>query len=654
ASAVSDVYQDLFGEGSYAGKGIYEVDAFEAALEGRAPESALLSHDLFEGIFARAGLASDVEVIEEFPARYDAAAMRHHRWARGDWQLLPWIIGRGPPGRTLERRRTIPAIGRWKMLDNLRRSLSAPSAFAALIAGFTLPTGAAAIWMLFVLSTIILPTLAPIFTLTPRRAEGISLSRRFRAFSGDLRRALIQSSLILMLLAHQAALMADAIGRTLWRLYVSRRRLLEWTPAAHAARLRQEPLAYCHRMASAIVLAGGAVIVPLLTSGGAIILAAPLALLWAASPILAFQISRQRSLGERQSAAGADTPALRQVARRTWRFFETFVTADDHMLPPDNFQDNPSPALARRTSPTNLGLYLLSVATARQFGWIGAEEAVQRLEATFETMAELPKFRGHFYNWYDTGDLRPLEPKYVSSVDSGNLAGHLIALANICRRWRSAEQLDATRLEGIADAFALASLALHDLRAPGERPAVVWRQFEEAVNALVDSTRANDLESPLPAVLRDLARRTEALIQLAHALALERESSADLVFWSEAAARSIASHERDLAATDVPVGLDQRLADLEQKARDMAIAMEFGFLLDPDRMLLSIGYRVAEGELDPSCYDLLGSEARLASFFAIAKGDVPAKHWFRLGRAVTPTAEGAALISWSGSMFEYL
>ncbi|MDP1873109.1 GH36-type glycosyl hydrolase domain-containing protein [Phenylobacterium sp.] len=655
ASAVSDVYQDLFGEGSYAGKGIYEIDSFEAALQGRVPEAALLSHDLFEGIFARAGLASDVEVIEEFPARYDAAAMRHHRWARGDWQLLPWIIGRGPPGSANAGHRAIPAIGRWKMLDNLRRSMSAPSAFAALVAGWTLPAGAASIWTLFILATIVLPTLAPIFTLAPPRIVGISPRRRLRALAGDLRRALIQSALILTLLAHQAALMADAIGRTLWRLYVTRRRLLEWSPAAQAAHLRQSPGAYGHRMASAIVLAGVALILALASGHGTVFLAAPLVLLWAASPRLAFAISRPQKLAEGLSAVGGDGPGLRQIARRTWRFFETFVTAEDHMLPPDNFQDNPAAALARRTSPTNIGLYLLSVATARQFGWIGLHEAVQRLEATFETLAELPRYRGHFYNWYDTGDLRPLEPKYVSSVDSGNLAGHLIALANICRQWTSLNPSDSVRLAGIADAFALTREALQSLRAPGDRQTVVWRQLEEASEGLVNSTRAIAPETSLLEVLADLGGRTEALTQQAHALAVEHDAAVDLVFWSEAAARTIADHQRDLAATtEASEALHLRLAHLEQTARDIAVGMEFGFLLDPDRMLLSIGYRTAEGELDPSCYDLLGSEARLASFFAIAKGDVPAKHWFRLGRAVTPAAKGAALISWSGSMFEYL
>lgn len=653
ASAVSDVYQDLFGEGSYAGKGIYEVDAFEAALEGRVPEATLLSHDLFEGIFARAGLASDVEVIEAFPARYDAAAMRHHRWARGDWQLLPWIIGRGPRGQEPEPRRAIPAMGRWKMLDNLRRSLSAPTAFAALAVGWTLPLGAATIWTLFILSTITLPTLTLIFTLNPRRAEGVSLRRRLRALSGDLRRALIQSSLILMLLAHQAALMADAILRTLWRLYVSRRRLLEWTPAAHAASLRQSPLAYCRRMASAIVLAVAALVLALVASEGTIFLAAPVALLWAASPALAFLISRRPRPSAAFSPIGSDALALRQIARRTWRYFETFVTADNHMLPPDNLQENPTSVLARRTSPTNIGLYLLSITTARQFGWLGLIEAVERLEATFETLDKLPKFRGHFFNWYDTSDLRPLEPRYVSSVDSGNLAGHLIALANICRHWRSVELPDAARLGGVADALALTRQSLRDLRAPGERQSVVWRQLDDEIDALVDAARANASEAPLAVVFQDLAARIQALAQHAQALAADDETSAELVFWSEAAARTIASHARDFEAA-AAADLHQRLTDLEIKARDTALSMEFGFLLNPDRMLLSIGYRVPEGELDPSCYDLLGSEARLASFFAIAKGDVPAKHWFRLGRAVTPASRGAVLISWSGSMFEYL
>ena len=467
ASAVSDVYQDLFGEGSYAGKGIYDVDAFELSLAGRVPDGALLSHDLFEGTFARAGFASDVEVVEDFPARYDVGALRHHRWARGDWQLLPWLTRRSARGVG-----AMPALGRWKMLDNLRRTLLAPLAVAALIAGWAMPFPVALAWTAMVLFTVLLPMLMPVLAAIPPRQPGVTPASHLRALGCDLRLGAALSLLHVTFLAHQAWLMGDAIARTLHRLHRSHRHMLEWMTAAQATNGRRPSLAgYLRRMAGALVLAAVAMGVAWLsgletsalgtpgvgTSGqGTMALAAPFALLWLASPFVARWVSRSPQLAGRLPMPTADALALRLTARRTWRYFETFVTAEDAMLPPDNFQEDPNPVLAHRTSPTNLGLYLLSVASARDFGWIGTADATGRLEATLATMARMERFRGHFLNWYDTQDLRPLDPRYVSSVDSGNLAGHLIALANACREWQGSPVNPGARLAGIADAISLA------------------------------------------------------------------------------------------------------------------------------------------------------------------------------------------------------
>jgi cyclic beta-1,2-glucan synthetase len=661
ASAVSDVYQDLFGEGSYAGKGIYDVDAFEAALAGRVPDSTLLSHDLFEGVFARAGLASDIEVVEEFPARYDLAALRHHRWARGDWQLLPWILGRGPNAGTCRARGTMPAVGRWKMLDNLRRTLSAPACLLALLAGWTLPLNEAAIWTIFVLSTIVLPTLIPVVGAVVPRRSGITVRSHLGALGADLRLALVQSALMMTFLAHQAWLMGDAISRTLIRLCVTRRHLLEWVPAAQATTGRRLQLSgFFGRMAGAVVIGVLAAAISQLSKQGTLILAAPFAALWIASPMIARWTSRSPAVAGGMSVSESDARGLRLTARRTWRFFETFVTPADHMLPPDNFQEDPVAALAHRTSPTNLGLYLVATAVAHDFGWVGAVQAVERLEATFATMGRLARFRGHFYNWYETRDLRPLDPRYISSVDSGNLAGHLIALANACREWASVKLSASQRLAGIGDALDLTREEADRLRDGPRTQTVTWHQLDDAVAALtVDLRRAQaDIRGHgenLVAVLSALAAQAETIADIARALTAERGDNAggDMLFWVEAVHRAIESHRLDLRQS-ADIALLERLSVLEKTARQTALAMEFGFLLDHDRTLLSIGYLVSEGKLDQSCYDLLASEARLASFFAIAKGDIPARHWFHLGRAVTPIAHGAALISWSGSMFEYL
>jgi cyclic beta-1,2-glucan synthetase len=651
AAAVSDVYQDLFGEGSFAGKGIYHIDAFEAALKGRAPESSLLSHDLFEGVFARAGLASDVEVVEDFPDRYDISAVRHHRWARGDWQLLPWILGLAAAPRGSRTSAGMPAIGRFKMVDNLRRTLSPGASLVSLWAGWLLPTPVAALWTAFILGAFVVPPLIPALASLTVRRPGVPLRARLHTIGGDLWLALQQAALVTTLLANQTWLMGDAIVRTLWRLCVSRRRLLEWTPAAQTAGgLRFDLVGFYRRMAPAVGVGLATLALGLFAEPGAVLLALPFAALWVASPAIAYRVSRAPPAAARRPATEGEVRRLRLAARRTWRFFEAFVTAADNMLPPDNFQEDPQ-AVAHRTSPTNIGLYLLSTVAARDLGWLGEVEAVERLEATLSTLARMARFRGHFLNWYDTQDLRPLEPQYVSSVDSGNLAGHLIALANAAQEWSARPLAAAARIAGVADALDIARQEAAALREAGAAQTVTWRRLDAEMDgfaAALANTQADD-----PGLLAVLTMRAEVLIDAAEALAIERggEVGQHLLFWVRAVERSVASHRRDLAA---PAQFAAQLAGLAATARRMALEMDFGFLMVRDRMLLSIGYRVAEGELDPSCYDLLGSEARLASFFAIAKGDVATRHWFRLSHAVTPVAHGAALISWSGSMFEYL
>ena len=662
AGAVSDVYQDLFGEGSYAGKGIYDIDAFETALAARVPDSALLSHDLFEGVFARAGLASDIEVVEEFPTGYSAVAQRQHRWARGDWQLLPWIMPWGARhGGGAPRSHAVPAIGRWKMLDNLRRTLSAPAAVSALAAGWLLPFGAALGWTVFVLATIVVPALLPLVgDIAPRR-RWVSLRSHLRVLAMGLRHAAELAGLTVAFLAHQAILMADAIMRTLFRVFISRRRLLQWVTSAQVAAAPHLGISgYYRRMIGAPALAVVILALTFLSQPWVWLLGLPFAITWIASPAIAYWVSQCCVSGWRRKASNADLRTLRITARRTWRYFETFVTPADNMLPPDNFQEDPAPALARRTSPTNFGLYLLSTASACDFGWIGLADAVGRLEATLATMAGMARFRGHFYNWYDTKDLRPLEPKYVSTVDSGNLAGHLIALANACKEWEDRRLHDRTReplcrMLGLSDAVDLASEELVRLRENLKLPAIA-----QILDAALAKLSARVREKPAcgsdgAGILAGLEPDVNRVTSLARDVAVRQigDAGADLVFWTAAIQGTAESHRLDVDDA-VQASLGPRLAALERTAREMALAMDFGFLRDKDRKLLSIGYLVAEGMLDSNCYDLLASEARLACFVAIAKGDVPAREWFRLGRAVTPVRGGAALVSWSGSMFEYL
>ncbi len=717
AGAVSDVYQDLFGEGSYTGKGIYDIDAFAAALAGRVPENSLLSHDLFECLFARARLVTNIELFEGAPAHYVAAAERQHRWARGDWQLLPWILN--------ER---LSVIGRWKMVDNLRRTLSMPFAFLTLVVGWLLPASSPALWTLFVLTIIAVPTLLPVFAGVLPQRPGVSKRSHVRAVARDLWLAVCQTVLTVTMIAHQAWLMADALVRTLARIYVTRRNLLEWTPAAHAAsRAPFDLFAIYRRMAGAVILAAGSIAAVTWQRPRAWPVAFPIILLWMLSPAIARWVSLPGITGRIAALSPREARTLRLIARRTWRFFTTFVRSESHALPPDNFQEIPRPVVMQRTSPTNIGLYLLSAVSARDFGWIGALDLVDRLEATLETVNGLEHYRGHLYNWYDTGDCRPLEPKYVSSVDSGNLAGALLTLGNACREMIDQPVAGRAALTGIEDAALLLRDAAHAQRGNRSVDRSARRRLDEALDVIV-TVVAQRPRTPAEWAAR--LAELESAARTAANRAREVDDGADnsdsaVLVWAEALLESVETHGRDLdtlmpwarlrvdesvTATMEPLATPPPLADLPRRceavvrdllvlrsattnaadtaatlsrridalvgslersaaaasalierltriaddARGMVTAMEFGFLFDSTRMLFAIGYRMSDASFDPGRYDLLASEARLMSFIAIAKGDVPVKHWFRLGRLLTPVEKDSVLLSWSGSMFEYL
>jgi cyclic beta-1,2-glucan synthetase len=627
AAATSDIYQDLFGEGTFTGKGIYDVDAFEAALHGRVPENTLLSHDLFEGTFARAALASDIEVVEDYPARYDVDIRRQHRWARGDWQLLPWIFG-----RRREDRGDVPAIGRWKMIDNLRRWLLAPMALMSLFAGWMLSLPMAVMWTAVTLSMLSLPRLLSLpFGIFPERT-GVTLSSHFAALWTDTLTAIGQIAVSLVLLADTAATMIDAVVRTAWRLLVSRRHLLEWMTAAQAAGSVRPGLVQQYlSMLPGVALGLGICGLTWLLNPTVWPLPLVFGLVWACAPAVARAISLPQRQTPTAALSAPQAQELRLIARRTWRYFETFVTPEENFLPPDNFQETPKPAIASRTSPTNIGLYLLSTVAAHDLGWIGQRSALQRMLDTLHTIQRMPRFRGHLYNWHDTRDLRVLDPAYVSSVDSGNLAGHLIAVAQACRAWGTEPaREDQVVRQAMGDC---ALLARRSLGVDAEDLDLIRALTTIAAAAANPATSLATLTSPME-----------------RAVALTGDTPSESKFWTTAMQSALSDHLADLAAA-----ADTRLlVEVEALCRTLALEMDFRFLLAPDKKLLSIGFSVATNRLDTNCYDLLASEARLASLFAIAKGDVETRHWFRLGRPATPIGSGSALISWSGSMFEYL
>lgn len=625
AAAASDLYQDLFGEGSFTGKGIFDVDAFEASLSGRLPENTLLSHDLFEGSFARAALASDIEVVEDYPARYDVDIRRQHRWTRGDWQLLPWIFGRRRHDRG-----GLSAIARWKMIDNLRRSLVAPFALLSLFVGWMLPLPQALMWTALTVAMHALPRLIFLpLGIFPARA-GVTLSSHFAAIGSDTLTAFGQVAVSLALLADTAANMLDAIARTSWRLLVSHRHLLEWTTAAQAGSSARPGLGKQFRsMLPGLVLGLGACGIALFLNPAVWPLPLAFGLVWAMAPALARAISLPRVHAAASALSDPQAQELRLIARRTWRYFETFVTPEENFLPPDNFQETPRPTVATRTSPTNIGLYLLSTVAAHDMGWIGQRAALQRIQDTLQTIQRMPRFRGHLYNWYDTRDLHVLDPAYISSVDSGNLAGHLIAVAQACRAWGSVP-VPTNRMvrQAIGDCALLARRSLGD------------HADDSDLSRALAAIAAADPATPLASLTGPMAR----------AVALTGDTLNETKFWIAAMHSALADHLADLANPS-PAQLLDEVGDL---CRILAVEMDFSFLLEADKKLLSIGFSVATNRQDASCYDLLASEARLASLFAIAKGDVDTRHWFRLGRPATPIGSGSALISWSGSMFEYL
>ncbi|SEH20883.1 glucoamylase family protein [Rhizobium sp. NFR12] len=650
--AVSDVYQDLTAEGSFTGKGLYHVDAFETSLKGRIEENAVLSHDLLEGSFSRCALITDVELVEDFPVRYEVEVSRQHRWARGDWQLLPYI---------LEAKRGVSALGRWKMLDNLRRSLTPIAWFFASILGwyFMDPLGALIWQILLIFSLFVAPTISLLTNLLPRSSDNVT-SAHFYSVWSDVRSTNAQVALRIVFIADSACIMTDAIARSLYRLLVSRKLMLEWKTAASIQSGAQgSPTDYYRAMWHAPAIAVLSVILAALPGDNAFLVGIPFAILWIFSPLVAWYVSQSAETEDKLFVPENVSVELRKIARRTWRYFETFVTAEQNYLPPDNYQEKPNPSIAKRTSPTNIGVYLLSIVSARHFGWISFTETIERIEQTLATVERADKFRGHMYNWYHTDTLKPLMPRYVSSVDSGNFAGHLIAISSACRVWAEAPSAHLQgNLDGLGDVVGILEETLKSL--PDDRKTVrpLRRRLEERIigfsNALAAVKREHEFASIRIINLSVLARDIQ---KLSHNLDHEVRSaqSEEVTKWAASLVAVCEAHIGDSTFDNGNIEeLRDRLAVLRDRTRKIAFGMDFKFLFRKDRRLLSIGYRVESNEVDEACYDLLASEARLTSLFGIAKGDLPTEHWYKLGRHVVPIGARGALVSWSGSMFEYL
>lgn len=708
---VSDVYQDVFGEGSFIGKGIYDVDAFELALSGRMPENRILSHDLLEGCYARAGLVNDVQLHEEYPPRYSDDVSRRRRWIRGDWQTASWLLPSVPgvrdaaTGKIVRQRNPLSALSRWKLFDNLRRSTVAIALTAMLLVGWTmLPS--AWFWTCTVLSILLIPPVCTYLLNLVRKADDVLLRQHFGALLRSFTQHFNHAALTLVFMPYEAWFNLDAILRTQWRVMVSKRRLLEWSPSSEVKRRSDNNVASYFRamwIAPLIALATTAWLIT--NKPGALQTAAPILLLWWLSPAIAYWISRPivRSVAQLSSQ---QTLFLQSLSRKTWAFFETYVGPADNWLPPDNVQEQPVAVVARRTSPTNIGLSLLANLAAYDFGYIPAGQLIERSQNTLRSMAALERYQGHFYNWYDTQYLKPLLPVYVSTVDSGNLAGHLLTLrpglsalldtpilstlvfqgirhtydvlretagdASLKKLAKFEKDLDSAcsnapqtlivahdyleRLSHCATSFVAALPPVPDtpINAWARALASQCREALEELDSLAPWTRtpaAAEWGGAFPQLatiptLRQLAQLHTSLAPVlaqrlaAHANAHDIEK--DSAFIDRVSEGSRRAAERMLQ-------IDQLVLQCDEFAR-----MEYGFLYDPATHLLAIGYNVTDRRRDTSYYDLLASEARLATFVGIAQGQLPQESWFALGRQLTVAGGEPILLSWSGSMFEYL
>jgi cyclic beta-1,2-glucan synthetase len=700
-TAVSDAYMDLFGEGIYTGKGLYDVDAFRHTLEGSLPENAILSHDLLEGNHARAALATGVEVFDDFPSRYASFSARLHRWIRGDWQLLPWLLPRVRDANGTWRKNPLSVVGRWKLFDNLRRSVTPLALLGFLVLAWTVLPGSPFVWTLVALFVLAFPVYAPAandFIFQP--PDTVTRSWLFHVWS-DAKLHARQFGLSVAFLAHQAAVSLDAIGRTLWRLLVSHKNMLEWTTAQQA-----EESSHDVPRSMWLSTGWGVVVLLVVTIEEPIswLVALPFAAAWIAAPWIARHVS-QPIARERHEVTQNDRARLRRVARRTWRYFDDVLGPTDRWLPPDNLQLQPPQGLARRTSPTNIGLALNAVQAARDLGYLSRAEEVRRLGTMLDAVEGLERYRGHLYNWYSTETGGVLAPRYVSTVDSGNFAGALIALKQGLYEVAEAPWPSLSLCSGLADTAAeaegaIATSAARDaadlirrtLTPPPSRGLRAWHERVAACGApaatlvvLAEGAPTDDAQYWADKTAEAVRFALEELEAFAPWLrpgapALPPDVEADLdaaatlgglalrvwVHLNPAVGDGGAGGDGSPAEKAPPVGgplheADAALTALFETTRDLAgradalvREMDFRPLYDPQRELFRIGYDAGMARQDVHTYDLLASEARLASFLAVAKGEVPPEHWFHLGRPTRVTRGRRALLSWSGTAFEYL
>ncbi|ADL50417.1 glycosyltransferase 36 [Clostridium cellulovorans 743B] len=690
--AISDVYHDSFGEGIFTGKGIFDIDTFHSILNDAFPENAILSHDLIEGSFVRCALVSDIACIDGYPAYYIASIKRLHRWVRGDWQLLPWIF----------KKSVLNGLSRWKMIDNLRRSLISPSLIILVMLSFQVLPLNNELWLAIAIIALITPLLFDVSEAIVAPIKGISLSGKI----SQGKNVIEQVFLIFLFLPYNGYIMLHAIITTLYRLFISKRNLLEWQTAADAEAKSGKTLkSYIQYMwqGSLIGLIIGILAFKHDIYAGA--WAMPSVLLWIISPYVAYLISRD-NLKETVEFSESERIFIRKVARKTYGYFEDFVGEETNYLAPDNYQEDPYVGVAPRTSPTNIGMGLTALISAHDLGYIDIFNFTNKFEKIIDTMENLEKYKGHFYNWYDTQNRKPLCPKYVSTVDSGNLLSYLWLIQSTFKDYLNKPILDSTLNEGLKDIMNLVEEELGS--------SLKNKDFFTNIKAGMDITEFNIIT--FRGALRKIAdavREIDNLVasenlesywlqKLKNSLKEHRKALDNLFPWLETVEGDLPTYEKileplnnlgsSILLKDVPAASEKLIENLKKgkfnlkdkktnsilmegiekgnrsitalmlslktlssACRKFGNDMDFHMLFDKGRMLFSIGYNVEHDKLDNSFYDLLASESRATSFIAVAKGDVPQHHWFKLGRAITlMDGKRKGLVSWSGTMFEYM
>ncbi|MEO5648724.1 MAG: glucoamylase family protein [Ginsengibacter sp.] len=700
--ASSDVYQDIFGEGSFIGKGIYDVDVFEKAVGHIFPEDRILSHDLLEGCYTRSGLLSDVVLYEQNPSKYSTDIKRHHRWIRGDWQIAAWIMPYVTDSNGKFTRNKLSFLSRWKIADNLRRSLLPVSLLLILLLGWSvLPNPW--FWTLAVTFIILLPVMAAAVLQLIRRPENLDLKAHISDVINSVKEVLLRFIFGMAVLPYESYRYTDAIIRTNWRMIVSRKKLLEWTPSATVSRYTKNRVWSNYReMWIGPLLSFVCFCFFLYTNYPAFFVALPILILWFISPSVAWRLSipekeESPDLNEEQ------TWFLHKSARKTWSFFEQFVNQNENWLPPDNFQEHPNPVIAHRTSPTNIGLALLANLTAYDFGYIPVSELLSRCENTLESMWKLDRYKGHFYNWYDTQSLSTVRPRYVSTVDSGNLLGHLLVLRQGLLLLKNQPVFNAKSFKG----FNATVLILKDLlkeqkeenlekisdildigiKRKSRSLSVIKKRLDDLFlysnklpewDAQTETGKwGNKLKYQIKSIREDLSQQVPWLDllpvpdQFMGLILLDTNNSlSSICERSDTALQFIRQHQQEtndeeerawLKDAEVAFKKGYSLAiekmnymdQLAEQCEQLSI-VDYGFLFNNATNLLSIGYNVDELRRDESYYDMLASESRLGVFVGIAQGMLPQESWFSLGRLLTNSNAGPILLSWSGSMFEYL